>query len=299
MDTEDATARRFVLPDCHAVPRPKLGLSEDHTTGRPARANPLYANVRQHAHVHAATVHMLEQLAQRPYASLVQHERQLVWRLYHRNHNQHRTSLHWRRMQALRRVLRAWDAARPHALVRGLLQQCLGKAAAAAEGGRWTALPCAEHVSAVAARLAEIVRLAGAARDACRAVFVCFTGLVRQTLFMPLALVVVGVAARLHVVFGVWRRELLDACRGLCDWVPALPQCSAGLGRWRLPDADALAAEVSGEANEDSKIRAYAEESVRQAEDTLDADDALDTAGAPPASSARRRARDAFLDLFD
>ncbi|KAJ2379154.1 hypothetical protein GGI05_006635, partial [Coemansia sp. RSA 2603] len=266
MDEEHPAARRFTLPECHAVSRTKFSLSSDNP-GKSVRSNPVYANIREHAHLHAPSIQHLQTLSSQPYASLVHHDKQLLWRLYHRNRNQHRSGVHFRKLQALRRVLRAWDAARPHALVRGLLAACSGKpGSGSGGGGTWVALPCAVHVRALAARLAEVVRLARVARDTCRRVFDCFTALVRQTLFMPLALVVNGVAARLHVVFGVWGDELLDLYRVLCRWLPGLPACPEDLaGRavdWPLVDADELAAcqPVAGAL----EIRAYAEQSVRR-----------------------------------
>ncbi|KAJ1721605.1 hypothetical protein LPJ53_003883 [Coemansia erecta] len=332
MDAQDPAARRYVLPECHAVARAKFSLDSDSHPGRATRTNPVYANVRAHAHLHGASVASVQRLAGQPYAALVQHDRQLLWRLHYRNRNQHRSGVHFRRLQALRRVLRAWDAAGPHALVRGLAQQCLAAAAAAAAGNRtadarWEALPCAVHVRALAARLAEVVRLAGVARDTCRAVFGHFTALVRQTLFMPLALVVVGVAARLHVVFGVWRSDLVDVYGVLHAWLPGLPACpeslAGGARELLLPpppllvEPDVLAGELSraegkpSAARDALAIRACAAESVRSggddtldavgAVDTRDSLDSLDSLGPPlPAASARRRrARDMFLDLFD
>ncbi|KAJ2414160.1 hypothetical protein GGF47_005763, partial [Coemansia sp. RSA 2524] len=67
-----------------------------------------------------------------------------------------------------------------------------------------------------------------------------FAGQTAQTLFMPLALVVQGVAARVFVVLRGWHRDVCTIYDVLVRWLPYLPQCVDGTGTNNLVPVKSL-----------------------------------------------------------
>lgn len=90
-------------------------------------------------------------------------------------------------------------------------------------------MPCQYYVTALVCRFREIQKLVTKLGQICQQVYEDFKMQVAQTLFMPLAMTVMGVAARLRLVFGVWERDMDDVCELLVKWLPYLPACPDSL----------------------------------------------------------------------
>ncbi|KAJ2716599.1 hypothetical protein H4R19_000552 [Coemansia spiralis] len=220
------SGRSFAPPTCHAVPRAKFGVDGGGTGKRKPAANPVYRNVSGGSH--AQSLGELGRLA----AGLgkrneLWQDQTLLQRIFYRNWNQHRGSLYYRRLYELRRVLRILA----QTAVRELLEQLLAafydpetrrkdrKVAA------WTTLPCVLFTAKVAGRVAMVAKLASKVQQASMAVYVQFAAQTAQTLFMPLALVVQGLAARVFLVAGQWHQDLVAVYVLLAQWLPHLPAC--------------------------------------------------------------------------
>ncbi|KAJ2488493.1 hypothetical protein IWW37_004764 [Coemansia sp. RSA 2050] len=230
----DFAGRSCVLPECHSVPRSKFALATDESHSKKAKRqsleNPVYRNVSKWNHTQSLSE--FTRLGATFLRPEVAHDRALLGRVFYRNWNQHRTSVYYRRLSELRRGLRIVEQAGVRELIERLgasfYEAGVGKSAR--KVGAWQALPCAHYVAALAARVSWLARLAVKMRQICWSAFMHFGAQTAQTLFMPLALVVQGIAARLFVVFGVWQLDLVALYELLVAWQPALPACPDSLG---------------------------------------------------------------------
>ncbi|KAI7827707.1 hypothetical protein BX661DRAFT_205320 [Kickxella alabastrina] len=262
----DFTARRFVLPECHSVPRSKFTLDEDskhkpHSGKRQHQnqiENPVYQNVKRHEHTKslAELTHLSKTFSEPE----VWHDRQLLLRIFYRNWNQHQNSIYFRRLYELRRALRVLESTRIREMCTQLLTAFYDSSSTAYsnaaqsnhhyqikvarkkvyEGGPWLTLPCQHHMTAVAGRLAQIARLVSKLQTICCNVYIHFTAQMAQTLFMPLALVVQGISARLYMLFDTWFCDLKAIYELLLEWLPSLPACPDSLVGTATRDMAAL-----------------------------------------------------------
>ncbi|KAJ2025083.1 hypothetical protein IWW57_003504 [Coemansia sp. S610] len=305
--------RSCVLPECHSVPRSKFALAtdDDMASKKSKRLeNPVYRNVSQWNH--AQSLSELTRLSATFLRPEVPHDRALLGRVFYRNWNQHRTSVYYRRLCELRRGLRIIELARVRELIEQLGASFFepGVAKGARKAGAWQALPCVHFAAALAARVSWVARLAVKVRGICWSAFMHFGAQTAQTLFMPLALAVQGIAARLFVVFGLWQADLLALYELLVTWMPALPACPDSLGGLtagvakQLVAVDVLAAEcakMSAAFMGDGAIERVAEASgsatAAERREELDAMD-VDSPAAKAAGAGRKRARQRAVDLY-
>ncbi|KAJ1822224.1 hypothetical protein LPJ56_000925 [Coemansia sp. RSA 2599] len=221
--------RKHVLPECHAVPRTKFSLDEDRLQQQQqaakskVRENPVYQNVKHHAHT--KSLKLLRRHSQVFMGPELPHDKQLLYRIFYRNKNQHRGSLYFRRIYELRRALRILDTVKLPEMLNQLLLSF-----GAENDQPWTALPCRVHVVQVARRLAEINDLVEKLAEISAVAFAFMQTQVRQTLFMPFSLVIQGLVARMFLVFKVWHRDIRAIYALLVDWIPALPACVDSIG---------------------------------------------------------------------
>ncbi|KAJ2898213.1 hypothetical protein IWW38_001457 [Coemansia aciculifera] len=325
----DFGGRSCVLPECHSVPRSKFALpatttattTESVKSKRAQIENPVYRNVSKWNHTQSLSELMrLSATFLRPE---VAHDRALLGRIFYRNWNQHRTAVYFRRLGELRRGLRVLEQCR----LRELIEQ-LGAAfydAGTPKSGRkisaWHSLPCQHFVTAAAVRISHLVRLAVKLQEICWNAYMHFAAQTAQTLFMPLALVVQGITARLHVVFGVWHQDLVALYVMLLQWLPSLPACPDSLNGLtpaiaaKLVHADELktTSVLFGDETERAKIAQAASDSgstkfERQVADLGAMDvvdvvaDSLSTISTGSGQSrlmSKKRARQRALDLYE
>ncbi|KAJ2231420.1 hypothetical protein H4R99_000988 [Coemansia sp. RSA 1722] len=232
-------SRKYTLPECHAIPRTKFTLDEDQLLVKKSkvRENPVYQNVKHHMHTQSlAALRRHTQVFLEPE---IPHDKQLLYRIFYRNKNQHRGSLYFRRIHELRRALRILDSIKLQEMIRELLRSF-------GERDRpWTALPCRVYAVQVARRLSEINLFVEKIAEICAVVFAFMETQVRQTLFMPFSLVMQGIVARMFCVFQVWHKDIKALYELLIDWIPALPACVDSIGTKEkqasmLPDAQLL-----------------------------------------------------------
>ncbi|KAJ2746070.1 hypothetical protein GGI19_006450 [Coemansia pectinata] len=232
--------RSCVLPECHSVPRSKFALAtatadDERTAASTSKAkrqqieNPVYRNVSKWNHTQSLSEFMkLGATFLRPE---VGHDRALLGRVFYRNWNQHRTAVYFRRLYELRRGLRVLEQAG----LRELIEQIAASfyEAGASKSSRkismWQALPCQHFVTAAAVRISHLAQLAVKLQEICWNTFMHFAAQTAQTLFMPLALVVQGISARLFIVFGLWQQDLIAMYVLLLQWLPSLPACPDSL----------------------------------------------------------------------
>ncbi|KAJ2451647.1 hypothetical protein EV183_003478 [Coemansia sp. RSA 2336] len=156
---------------------------------------------------------------------------QLLGRIFYRNWNQHRNSIYYRRLYELRRAMRILD----QLYVREMFAHFVGAfftqtSKSARKAKAWGTLPCRYFVAAVAGRTLQISRLVKKIHNVCWNVYVQFTAQTAQSLFMPLSMVVQGLAARLYLVMDVWFKDLCGIYALLWNWLPSLPACPDSLG---------------------------------------------------------------------
>ncbi|KAJ2771849.1 hypothetical protein IWQ57_002024 [Coemansia nantahalensis] len=219
-------SRSFTPPACHAVPRAKFAVDGGGTGKRKQSANPVYRNVSggSHAQSLAELAQLAAGLGKR---SELWQDQALLQRIFYRNWNQHRGSLYYRRLYELRRVLRVLAQTRIRELLEHLLASFYDPAARRKDrkASAWTALPCALFAAKVAGRMALVAKLASKVQQASMAVYVQFAAQTAQTLFMPLALVVQGLAARIFLVAAQWHQDLVAVYVLLAKWLLHLPAC--------------------------------------------------------------------------
>ncbi|KAJ2579590.1 hypothetical protein GGH95_003026 [Coemansia sp. RSA 1836] len=329
----DFGGRSCVLPECHSVPRSKFALSATATSDdgskskRPQIENPVYRNVSKWNHTQSLSELMrLSATFLRPE---VTHDRALLGRVFYRNWNQHRTAIYFRRLSELRRGLRVLVQAGICELIEqlGAAFYDAGTSKSARKISAWHSLPCQHFATAAAVRISHLVRLAVKLQEICWNTYMHFAAQTAQTLFMPLALVVQGISARLHMVFGLWQQDLVALYVLLLQWLPSLPACPDSLNGLtpaiaaNLVHADELTssagAVVFGDAAQRAKIGQAASESTaksspakRQAE--LDAAMDVDLLPSSPSSSSlsintfdnqqgksKKRARQRALDIYE
>ncbi|KAJ2846482.1 hypothetical protein J3B02_004397 [Coemansia erecta] len=220
--------RKHTLPDCHPVPRTKFSLDEDRLLAKNStkiRENPVYLNVKHHQHTQSLV--SLRRLCHVFMEPEISHDKQLIFRIFYRNKNQHRGSLYFRRIHELRRALRILDSIKLQEMLSTLLLS-FGRQE---NNTAWTALPCRHFVVQIACRLVDINRLVEKLAEICAKVFAYMQTQVRQTLFMPFSLVIQGLVARMFLVFRVWHKALKDLYALLVNWIPALPACVDNIGK--------------------------------------------------------------------
>ncbi|KAJ2847846.1 hypothetical protein IWW36_003638 [Coemansia brasiliensis] len=156
---------------------------------------------------------------------------QLLSRIFYRNWNQHRNSVYYRRLYELRRVMRILD----QLYIREMFEDIIGAfftkgmSRNSRKAKLWQMLPCQYYMAAVAGRIAQIVQLVKKIHNVCWNVYVQFTAQTAQSLFMPLSMVVQGLAARLYLVMDVWFKDLCSIYNLLWRWLPSLPACPDSL----------------------------------------------------------------------
>ncbi|KAJ2742979.1 hypothetical protein GGI20_004085 [Coemansia sp. BCRC 34301] len=226
---EFADGRTCVLPECHLVPRAKFALSTD-PVDKKRIENPVYRNVSKWNHTQSLSE--LTRLSATFQRAEVSHDRSLLNRLYYRNHNQHRSAIHFRHLSALRRGLCILDQSGLQSLILQLATSFFP--ANAGKGSRkpalWQSLPCSHFVTAAAVRISRLLGLVDKLRDICETAYKSFAAQTAQSLFVPLALTVQAICARLHLVFGLWRDDLIAIYALLLQWLPCLPACPSSLG---------------------------------------------------------------------
>ncbi|KAJ2622657.1 hypothetical protein GGI26_003103 [Coemansia sp. RSA 1358] len=192
----DFGARTFELPECHSVPRTKFDVDR-----KTKRGNPVYANV--HGFDHAGA---LRELQRHVFGPEVQHDHRLLSRIVYRNRNQHRGSVHFRRFEELRRGLKILQGLQIPVLVDRIQAAFYPVGVSRKRRAEWQMLPCRYYMTAVVGRLVWVGRFLEKLQMVCHRCFVQCTGQVAVTLFMPLMIVVQGIAARLQVCCGYrWR----------------------------------------------------------------------------------------------
>ncbi|KAJ2160104.1 hypothetical protein GGF46_002517 [Coemansia sp. RSA 552] len=217
--------RDYQLPGCHWIPQTKFALD---SSGRRV-ANPVYSNVGGWAH--DKSISQLQRLQSVFQRGEVWRDFQLLSRVFYRNWNQHRHSVYYRRLYELRRALRILDRVNVRGLLDQLIRGCFSQPVKdmARRAPKWEALPCALFSRAFALRIAGIARLVAKTRAICWNVYMQFTAQVAQTLFMPLAMVVQGISARLFVVLELWHQDLVAIYTQFVEWLPYLPACPESL----------------------------------------------------------------------
>ncbi|KAJ2149434.1 hypothetical protein J3F82_004545 [Coemansia sp. RSA 637] len=228
--------REYKYPECHTVIRTKF--SSD--GGKKRITNPMYRNVGSYNH--AQSIGEVLRAAQTFWRGELWQDMQLMSRVLYRNKNQHKGGVYFRRLGELRRVLRVLDGQRVDELMDQLCQSFFaqGVVRAARRVNVWQQLPCAPFVRAVCERISQLVALVIKAQRVAWNTYVQFAGQTAQTLFMPLALVVQGVAARVFVVLRGWHRDVCTIYDVLVRWLPYLPQCVDGTGTNNLVPVESL-----------------------------------------------------------
>ncbi|KAJ2079406.1 hypothetical protein H4R24_003798 [Coemansia sp. RSA 988] len=228
----DVTSRICHLPTCHPVSKTKF-MSENEVSGtkkKPQIANPMFRNVVSYNHTHAlGELVRISATFSRPE---IYQDRQLLGRIFYRNWNQHKNSVYFRRLYELRRTLRILlDNARVQELFEQLIAAFydLATVRSARKVTMWKSLPCQHFATAIAGRFAFAARLASKLQAVCWNTYVQFAAQTAQTLFMPLALIVQGLTARLFVIADVWHQDLTVIYKLLLEWLPYLPTCPDGL----------------------------------------------------------------------
>ncbi|KAJ2813536.1 hypothetical protein H4S07_000608 [Coemansia furcata] len=320
----DYSCRSCVLPECHSVPRSKFALAtpaaddDSERTNKAKRQqieNPVYRNVSKWNHTQSLSE--LTRLCTTFLRPEVAHDRALLGRVFYRNWNQHRGAVYFRRLYELRRGLRVLEQSGLRELAEQLAAAFYAPGATkASRKAGWVALPCQHFATAAALRISHLARLAVKLREICWNAFVHFAAQTAQTLFMPLALVAQGIAARLFLVFGIWQQDLVALYVLLLQWLPSLPACPDSLNGLtsavaaqlihvdELADLCARAAAFLGDSATRAKIGLVAAESTPQsATAELDAMD-VDPPVQPADSSAgvqragKKRARQRAVDLY-
>ncbi|KAJ1865072.1 hypothetical protein LPJ78_002963 [Coemansia sp. RSA 989] len=222
--------RQFTFPECHSIARAKFQLDND-----PKQIpNPVYKNVRNFNHAQSLSELMRStEVFSRPE---VWQDWQLLGRIFYRNWNQHRNSVYYRRLYELRRVMRILDQLYIREMFENVVSAFFAKnmPKSARKPKAWGTLPCRYYMAAVAGRVAQIARLVKKIHNVCWNVYVQFTAQTAQSLFMPLSMVVQGLAARLYLVMDVWFKDLCSIYGLLWGWLPSLPACPDSLSGKRI-----------------------------------------------------------------
>ncbi|KAI8325764.1 hypothetical protein GQ54DRAFT_295336 [Martensiomyces pterosporus] len=319
--------RAYAFPECHSVPKAKFMPDSDAKDGGSKRKahrridNPVFKNVRNWDHTSSlgALIHTTEAF----FRPEVWHDRQLLARIFYRNWNQHKNAVYFRRLYELRRALKVLEKVQLREMIERTVKAFYDPNTSkhARKPAAWQALPCQHYMTALAGRVSSVARLVGKLIEICQNVYIQFTAQMSQTLFMPLAMVIQGISARLFMLFGIWHQDLVTLYTSLLEWLPHLPACPDSLsGKTNLlvpklphpsdlallpsPLADTqLAAEISqaAKATPESDIAATA------ASDTAELDAGSPVLGKRPSDEldagrkpkSKKRLKRHILDLYD
>ncbi|KAJ2828365.1 hypothetical protein IWW50_001420 [Coemansia erecta] len=223
METE-AAERLYEFAECHLVVRTKFAL-DDTKSNKSRIANPVYKNVS--GYNHAQSISDVQRLSATFQRGEVWQDLHLLSRVFYRNWNQHKSTVYYRRLYELRRILRILDQQEIGALCERITSHfyAAGTSKNARRVHGWQQLPCAVYVRSVCVRLLGLVRLVQKVQRVAWNVYVQFTAQVAQTLFMPLAMVVQGISARAYVVMDGWNKDLCSLYEVLAQWLMFLPVC--------------------------------------------------------------------------
>ncbi|KAJ1962822.1 hypothetical protein GGI12_002420 [Dipsacomyces acuminosporus] len=227
--------RSYTLPERHSVPKTKfMPESDTKSTGSKRKGqkrieNPIFKNVKDWSHTKSLT--LLARNTEVFFRPEVWHDRQLLARIFYRNRNQHKNSVYFRKLYELRRALKILERVQLREMVEKAMEAFYdaGTARHARKPTAWQALPCQHFMTALAGRLANVAKLIAKLVAICRDVYTQFTAQMSQTLFMPLAMVIQGISARLHMVFDIWHKDLVATYTDLLEWLPNLPACPDSL----------------------------------------------------------------------
>ncbi|KAJ1954285.1 hypothetical protein EC988_002517 [Linderina pennispora] len=300
------SARTYALPECHSVPRSKYEPAQSlkgSKKSHPARqvANPVFKNVL--GFDHGSSLNTFVRLTATILRAELWNDRMLFERIFYRNWNQHKNSVYFRRVYELRRALRILDRVNIKSLVDTTMAAFFdaGTTKGQRKTSMWTALPCQHYMTALSGRVANVALLVAKIREICQNVYVQFAKQTAATLFMPLAMVMQGLVARMHMVLGVWHQDLCALYRELLIWLPCLPACPDSLsGRTeplakKLPGLESLVVKEKTTAKVQADMDKSAKEPVKSAASVKLSEDLGDLV----VSKTKKGKKRSIMDLYD
>jgi hypothetical protein len=154
-------------------------------------------------------------------------EVQLLGQLGYKNSNQHRSSLHWRKYQQVRRLLKRWTVNDVAGVLDALLAIMHPTARNKHSQHVWTCLPHPRYLAHCQARLYAAFVLCEKLLHSYQECFVAFQAIAAQTYFLPLALGMMACMARCHAWSLAQRTALMETYAALQQWRALLPTSAA------------------------------------------------------------------------
>ncbi|KZT59783.1 hypothetical protein CALCODRAFT_515884 [Calocera cornea HHB12733] len=155
-------------------------------------------------------------------SSVLDAEFKLLDRVYYKGNSQHRSGLFWKRAAEIRRLARRVHDIRLEGLIDEFRESFFADPKNI-KRAPWTKVPGQRRIHDTLQRLSSVSHLFAHGIDRCHAAYSWFVRQLQSTAFFPLAMTLIAIVARLHIVFCSLSEELLKTWEAIDRLYQQLP----------------------------------------------------------------------------